>query len=74
MGMTPDPKMLDVIEKATADKLDKGSTALFGTARLWDDGLIDPRDTRNVLAMVLDVCNEASRRPLRASSFGVARL
>ncbi len=74
MGMTPDPKMLDVIENATADKLDKGSTALFGTARLWDDGLIDPRDTRNVLAMVLDVCNEARRRPLRASSFGVARL
>lgn len=73
MGLTPDAKMLDVIEKATTDKLEKGSTALFGTARLWDDGLIDPRDTRTILALVLDVCSEAERRPLRASSFGVAR-
>jgi len=73
MGLTPDPKMLDALEKATADKLDKGSTALYGTARLWDDGLIDPRDTRNVLAYVLDICAEAERRPLRPVTFGVAR-
>jgi geranyl-CoA carboxylase beta subunit len=26
---------------------------LFGTARLWDDGIIDPRDTRSVLAQCL---------------------
>ncbi|OZG71619.1 acetyl-CoA carboxylase carboxyltransferase subunit [Hahella sp. CCB-MM4] len=73
MGMTPDPKMLDAIEQATAEKLDKGSTALYGTARLWDDGLIDPRDTRQVLAFVLDVCYEAERRSLREITFGVAR-
>jgi len=73
MGKEADPKMLDMIEKATADKLDKGSTALFGTARLWDDGLIDPRDTRKVLAFLLDICHEADIRPLRANSFGVAR-
>ncbi len=74
MGMTPDPKMLDVIEKATAEKLEKGSTALFGTARLWDDGLIDPRDTRKLLAFLLDICREAENRPLRSATFGVARL
>lgn len=74
MGMTPDPKMLDAIEKATAEKLDKGSTALYGTARLWDDGLIDPRDTRRVLAYLLDICQEADHRPLRSNTFGVARL
>ncbi len=73
MGMTPDPKMLDAMEQATAEKLEKGSTALYGTARLWDDGLIDPRDTRKVLAFVLDICDEANRRTLRPSSFGVAR-
>lgn len=73
MGMTPDPKMLDALEKATAEKLDKGSTALYGTARLWDDGLIDPRDTRKVLAYVLDICDEAEQRRLRPISFGVAR-
>ncbi len=73
-GMTPDPKMLDAIEKATAEKLDKGSTALFGTARLWDDGLIDPRDTRKLLAYLLDICAEATIRPVRTNTFGVARL
>jgi len=74
MGKVADPKMLDMIEQATADKLDKGSTALYGTARLWDDGLIDPRDTRNVLAFLLDICQEADRRTLRSNTFGVARI
>nr|WP_297399729.1 acyl-CoA carboxylase subunit beta [uncultured Marinobacter sp.] len=73
-GMEPDPKTLDFLEQATAKKLEEGSTALFGTARLWDDGLIDPRDTRRVLALVLDVCREAEARPLRPNTFGVARL
>ncbi len=73
LGITPDPKMLDAIEQATAEKLDKGSTALYGTARLWDDGLIDPRDTRRVLSYVLDLCYEAEKRDLRSITFGVAR-
>ena len=74
MGKEADPAMLDVLEKATADKLDKGSTSLYGTARLWDDGLIDPRDTRKVLAFLLDICDEEKRRTLRPNTFGVARL
>lgn len=74
MGKEADPKMLDMIEQATADKLDKGSTALYGTARLWDDGLIDPRDTRKVLAFLLDICQEAKQRPLVTNTFGVARI
>ena len=74
MGMTPDPKMLDTIELATAQKLDAGSTSLFGTARLWDDGIIDPRDTRRVLGYCLSICKEAESRNLQSNSFGVARL
>ena len=74
MGKVADPKMLDMIEQATAEKLDKGSTALYGTARLWDDGLIDPRDTRKVLAFLLDICREAKQRPLVENTFGVARI
>ncbi|WP_369602757.1 acyl-CoA carboxylase subunit beta [Hahella sp. SMD15-11] len=73
MGMEPDPKMLDAIEQATASKLDQGSTALYGTARLWDDGLIDPRDSRAVLSEVLSICYEAEARSLRPITFGVAR-
>jgi geranyl-CoA carboxylase beta subunit len=74
MGMEPDPKMLDTIELATAQKLDAGSTSLFGTARLWDDGIIDPRDTRRVLGFCLSMCKEADARNLQSNSFGVARL
>lgn len=74
MGMEPDPKMLDTIELATAQKLDAGSTSLFGTARLWDDGIIDPRDTRRVLGYCLSICKEAQARILQPNSFGVARL
>ena len=73
MGKVADPKMLDMIEQATAEKLDKGSTPLYGTARLWDDGIIDPRDTRTLLAYILDICAEANVRPLRPNHFGVAR-
>ncbi len=52
---------------------DKQSTALFATARLWDDGLIDPRDSRAVLAFALETCAEADSRKLRPNTFGVAR-
>ena len=32
------------------------STALFATGRLWDDGIIDPADTRTVLSLALSAC------------------
>ena len=73
-GMTPDPKVLDMLETVTAQKLDSQSTALYGTASLWDDGLIDPRDTRKLLGFLLDICAEAEVRPLKSNTFGVARL
>ncbi|MGV8918346.1 MAG: geranyl-CoA carboxylase subunit beta [Pseudomonas sp.] len=72
-GLTPDPKVLDMLEQVTAQKLDSQSTALYGTASLWDDGLIDPRDTRTLLGYLLDICQEAALRPLQGNSFGVAR-
>ena len=73
-GKEADPKMLDMLEMATAQKLDSQSTALYGTASLWDDGLIDPRDTRKLLGFLLDICAEAAVRPLKSNTFGVARL
>ncbi|MGY2224241.1 geranyl-CoA carboxylase subunit beta [Pseudomonas gingeri] len=72
-GQDVDEKMLDMLEQVTAQKLDSQSTALYGTASLWDDGLIDPRDTRTLLGYLLDICHEAEVRPLHANSFGVAR-
>ncbi|EPL04341.1 geranyl-CoA carboxylase subunit beta [Pseudomonas sp. CF161] len=72
-GQVADPKMLDMLEQATAQKLDSQSSALYGSANLWDDGLIDPRDTRTLLGYLLDICHEAEVRQLQPNSFGVAR-
>ncbi|WP_404939512.1 geranyl-CoA carboxylase subunit beta [Pseudomonas atacamensis] len=72
-GIEPDPKMLDMLEQMTAQKLDSQSTALYGSANLWDDGLIDPRDTRTLLGYLLDICHEADSRTLQPNSFGVSR-
>jgi geranyl-CoA carboxylase beta subunit len=55
-------------------RLDKESTALFGTARLWDDGIVDPRDTRRMLGLCLAMADEANRRSLHPNTFGVARM
>lgn len=38
-------------KKPTLEKYDKESSAYYSTARLWDDGIIDPVDTRKVLAL-----------------------
>ncbi|MEA1607162.1 geranyl-CoA carboxylase subunit beta [Pseudomonas spirodelae] len=73
-GKEADPKMLDMLETVTAQKLDSQSTALYSTASLWDDGLIDPRDTRKLLGYLLDICAEAAVRQLKTTTFGVARL
>jgi len=64
---------LQAMSDALRMRLDKESSALFGTARLWDDGLIDPRDTRRLLTLCLDLAAEAETRTLRPNSFGVAR-
>ncbi len=55
-------------------RLDAESDVLYGTARLWDDGVIDPRDTRRVLTQCLAIVNEADARQLRPNTFGVARM
>ena len=54
-------------------QLDAESHVLFGTARLWDDGVIDPRDTRTILGMCLRICAAAQSRDLHPNAFGVAR-
>jgi 3-methylcrotonyl-CoA carboxylase beta subunit len=43
----------------------------FATARLWDDGIIAPADTRRVLALALSACLNA---PIEKTSYGVFRM
>jgi geranyl-CoA carboxylase beta subunit len=73
-GGTVDTGAISGLHQQVKDKLDSESTALYATARLWDDGIIDPRETRRVLAFALASCREAARRTLRPSTFGVGRM
>ncbi|PRH79817.1 methylcrotonoyl-CoA carboxylase [Streptomyces solincola] len=46
-------------------------SAYYATARLWDDGVIDPLETRQVLGLALTACGNA---PLGDAGFGVFRM
>jgi acyl-CoA carboxylase subunit beta len=58
--------------RAVEAQIEQESSALFATARLWDDGIVDPRDTRTVLGIALSACHSAEVRG--ATSFGVFRM
>jgi geranyl-CoA carboxylase beta subunit len=73
-GKEPDEKMLAIMEQNIIKQFDQQSTAFAASARLFDDGIIDPRDTRKVLGLCLSVCREAKAREVFPNSFGVARL
>jgi acyl-CoA carboxylase subunit beta len=60
------------LREAFEAQVESQSTALFATGRLWDDGIIDPRDTRTVLALALDAVHSAEVRG--ESSYGVFRM
>jgi 3-methylcrotonyl-CoA carboxylase beta subunit len=53
------------------DQYEAQGNPYYSTARLWDDGVIDPADTRTVLGLALDVCADA---PLPDTSFGLFRM
>ncbi len=52
-------------------KYEKESHAYYSSARIWDDGIIDPRDTRVVLGLALEASANA---PKENSQFGVFRM
>ena len=58
-GQTLTPEEQAKFKAPTLAKYETESSAYYSTARLWDDGIIDPADTRKVLAMGLSAsCNQ----------------
>jgi 3-methylcrotonyl-CoA carboxylase beta subunit len=53
------------------EQYERQGRPVYSTARLWDDGVIDPRDTRAVLAQALAACACA---PLDPVGYGVFRM
>lgn len=53
------------------EQYERQGSPYYSTARLWDDGIIDPADTRTVLGLALELC---SRTPIGETSFGMFRM
>ena len=53
------------------ERYEAQGSAYYSTARLWDDGVIDPLDTRTVVALALSICANA---PLAETAYGVFRM
>jgi acetyl-CoA carboxylase carboxyltransferase component len=58
-GQPVDEAKLEFGRKMLEDQIQKESDCYFATARLWDDGIIDPRDTRTVVAIALSAAYNA---------------
>lgn len=58
-------------KQPTIDMFDEQSHPLYASARLWDDGVIDPRKARDVLYLSLSAALNA---PIRETRFGVFRM
>jgi acetyl-CoA carboxylase carboxyltransferase component len=70
-GVDVDEAKLEFMKTMVRQQIDKESHALFATGHLWDDGIIDPRDTRTVLGIALSACHSA--RVEGTMSWGVFR-
>jgi 3-methylcrotonyl-CoA carboxylase beta subunit len=53
------------------ERYERQGSPYYSTARLWDDGIIDPADTRRVLGLALAVAGNAPLEPVR---YGVFRM
>ncbi len=73
-GQTIEPAVLAAQEQQIIDHFNGQSDAFFTSGWLLDDGLIDPRDSRKVLAFLLATVREGEKRPLFPNTFGVARM
>jgi len=72
-GRPVDQAVLDKMQQDIIANFESQMSAFYTSGLLLDDGVIDPRDTRRVLAEVLAICAEAEARQLRTIQFGVAR-
>src|SRR5712691_8957513 len=76
-GQTYDEAADAAMRAAVEEQIEAESQAFFLSGRLYDDGVIDPRDTRSVLGMCLSVIEPSAARPAEPAGtgrFGVFRM
>ena len=62
---------IKAFKQPTLDKYETEGSPYYSSARLWDDGVIDPATTRDVLALSLSASLNA---PIPGMKFGVFRM
>jgi len=70
-GGTWSPEDEAEFKRPTIEMFDRQSHPLYASARLWDDGIIDPRRTRQILSLSLSAALNA---PIEETRFGVFRM
>ena len=70
-GQDIDHRQIDAMKAKIIENFEKQQSAFVTSASMLDDGIIDPRDTRNVLGFALSICTE--NRKVNPMQFGVAR-
>jgi 3-methylcrotonyl-CoA carboxylase beta subunit len=62
---------IEKFRRPIQDKYETEGNPCYSTARLWDDGILDPAETRMVLGLALSVVLNG---PIREAKFGVFRM
>jgi acetyl-CoA carboxylase carboxyltransferase component len=70
-GKQLSPEEEDSIRQPILDKYEHEGSPYYSTARLWDDGILDPVETRHALALGLSAAYNA---PIPDARFGVFRM
>lgn len=70
-GQTLSEEEQDKIKAPILSRYEEESSAYFSSSRLWDDGILDPRDTRAALGLGISMALNA---PIPEHKFGVFRM
>lgn len=65
------PTEQNAFKQPILDKYEREGNPYYATARLWDDGILDPAETRTVLGLALSACLNA---PIGETRYGVLRM
>ena len=73
-GIEPDKNAIEMVKMMTKQKIDNESDAYYGTGKMWDDGILDPRDTRQALSVALSVAHNVDFVTPGRPNYGIFRL
>ena len=70
-GKKPSDEQVEDIRQPVLESFEREASAYYATSHLWDDGIIDPADTRNALGIAISASLNA---PINEPSYGILRL